>query len=323
MARDPRKAGRVRPFFCGRAARGLRSVLTAVLAGVALAASLSRTLARPWRMALVFGSLAAVLWLRRGALWFAWAAGRLSGPLSDAQAPKVARALRRALGAGVGWRKTLASGAVLVQMGDDEAGTAALREVQEGCPDASLVAQARVALAGAAWAAGDLEGAVALVDKVREGAYRDRNFYVSGCAFYLLSGRVEDFRALVDECASVERNLRSPAVQDLLACDAILRGRWRKAEGILSSLLDGRAVDFADPYVHLAQTRLHQGRFSEAAALLQEALETARFARGAIIGREEVQRALEALGADPEALRAAGDRDPLSLVNGRLPSLSS
>ena len=304
--------------------RILKHVLSIVLALVMLSLLMVTDIPRYISMTVMLICIFGIAWLKRGTFYYADANNKIYNK-DSAKADRIIKRYKQALKAGISYRKMLTAGVVLIQHGDKEEGRKALHDIEEHSNDQALVNQARINLALSYYMDGELDDALDLTDRARGSVYRDKNFYVNACTFYLKAGRLEDFATLVDEFRGKDTFTNSPVMNDLIAVDWMLRGNWKKAGSILSPMINKGSYNFADPYVHLAQVKMHYGLWQEAIDMFNLAIEKSMFTPGCIIGEECCEKSIAFL--KDEAVRdmfiAGNENDPLALVNGELPDLLS
>ena len=302
--------------------KNLNHVLTVLLAVIMLSLVMVPLFSRGITMTLMLLCIAGICYLKRGVFYYADANNRIYNK-DSATAGRIISNYKKALKAGIPYRKMLTAGAVLIQHGDKKEGRECLHDIEKHAKDESLVNQARIQLALSYYLDGEIEKAVELTDRSRMSSYRDRNFYINGCTFYLKVGKLDDFSSLVAEFRDQEKWMASPALKDLTAVDHMLKGSWKKASEILTSMLKNASYNFADPYMHLAQVKMHYGLWQEAVSNLKLGIAKSMFTPGAVIGKDVCERAIAYL-ENPETrdgFMAGNDGDPLSLVNGELPKL--
>lgn len=269
-------------------------------------------------------ALLLILLTRRGSIYFA-AANRKYVSKDPAKLPKALEQYRRALRAGVPAKYAVTISSLLIQNGDAEAGAKALEKlIAKGGKDKTVTADAKTALSMAAWIGGDLERAISLCEEVHASGARSSNLYINLSTYYLEAGRISDFDALVKEFRK-DGKLSSAALTDLVAVDEFLvRGNWKAAGSILSTMHAKRTYTFADPYVHMAQVKMHYGARKEALSYIRKGLENCVFSGTAIISAETLEKIAALLEDEKDALRlmSANEKDPLALVNGDIPQLS-
>ena len=188
--------------------------------------------------------------------------------------------------------------------------------------------------------------ALALVDRIGEGEYRDRRYRIlrQRAAIYALLGEVEAERADLDALLSLSETSREPArkgaVLGLWADHHNRCGRFADAltcgEGSLAAMRDaGDAEGAADALTHLAKTFEEQGEFDQAREHAQSALHIFQEAGradgeaatlkslGVIHARlGKLPQAMEAFEASRDVYRSIGDRKGEADILGNLGALS-
>ena len=300
----------------------LNHVLTVLLAVVMLALAMVPMLPTAVTLIVMLLCVLGICFLKRGTFYYADANNKIYNK-DSANAGKIISNYKKALKAGIPYKKMLTAGAVLIQHGDKKEGREALHDIEKHSGDQSLINQARIQLALSYYMDGELDMALELTDRSRESSYRDKNFYINGCTFYLKAGRISDFHSMVDEFRDNEKWNDSPAIRDLIAVDAMLSGSWKKASEILTGMVRKASYNFADPYMHLSQVKMHFGFWQEAVSTLKLGIEKSMFTPGAVIGREVCERAIAYLenAETRDAFIMGNEKDPLALVNGEMPRL--
>ena len=302
--------------------KNLNRILTILLAVVMLTLVMFPMFPHSITMTIMVLCIIGLCYLKRGTFYYADANNKIYNK-DSAKADKIIQNYKKALKAGIPYKKMLTAGAVLIQHGDKKEGRECLHDIEKHSKDESLVNQARIQLALSYYLDGDIDMAVELTDRSRNSSYRDKNFYINGCTFYLKAGKLDDFSSLVAEFKDQEKWTMSPALKDITAVDFMLKGSWKKASEILTNMVKNASYNFADPYMHLAQVKMHFGFWQEAVSAVKLGIEKSMFTPGAVIGKDVCERTIAYL-ENPETrdgFMAGNDRDPLALVNGELPKL--
>lgn len=269
-------------------------------------------------------ALLLILLTRRGSIYFAQANKNYVSKDPEKR-PRAIELYKKALKAGVPAKYTTTISSLLIQNGEAETGAKALEKlILKGGKDKKSISDAKTALSMAAWINGDLDKAIRLCEEVYKAGDKSANLYINLSTYYLEAGRCEDFGTLAKEFRK-NTALRSPALLDLAAVDELLvRRNWKAAGSILKEMLDKKTYTFADPYVHMAQVKMHYGQRKEALSYIEKALENSVFSDTAIISRETLEELARLLSDEENALRlmSANEIDPLALVNGSIPELT-
>ena len=261
-----------------------------------------------------------VAFLKRGMLFFAVANKHLMSR-KNSELPKAIKYYKRALKAGVSPDHSVTIGTILIQNGELEAGMKALEKVISSKVRFETIATARIAMSMAYWSQKNIDKAIEECLEVMDTSYRDRNLYINLSTYQLYKGDIKGFHTTMKDLYASD-TIHSPAITDLTAVDQILyRKNWQEAGVILSGMFDDNKYDFADPYIHMAQVKLHYGNVKSAIEYLEKCLKECRFSSSAIIGKELVENVLATLKNEGKAKSFSADNesDPIALINGRMP----
>ena len=301
------------------------SLIVVILAFLMIIIMLIPGVGNTEKLIVMVASLFLIMFTRRGSIYYANANKKIMSK-DPQKLPKAMELYKKALKAGVPTSYMITIGSLLIQNGEREAGAAALEKViKKGSKNKKEVDDARIALSMAYWLQGDTPRAIELCEEAHESGGRSRNLYINLCTYYLEEKKVKEFHELVKEFKKDEK-LKSPALTDLVAVDEyVAKNNWKGAALILKEMFDKRTYDFADPFVHMAQVKMHFGARKEALKYLEDCLEKCLFSETAIISKETVEKLITLLKDEKSApsLMSANERDPLSLVNGKIPSLDS
>lgn len=219
------------------------------------------------KLIILFGAFAGLLFYRRGILLFGKANKKLqSGALDEAWV-----LYRKALKAGVAPNVRIGIASMFIQRGDVEEGKSIL-ESYKNLPKGrtrELDAAVEILLSMVSWIEGDTKAALKTVRELYETGIKDNNLLVNYTTFALMERKWKEAEKLLDEAE--ERNIDSAGLIDNRAWLAISRNEWVEAELILTDLV-ARGPRFAEPYLHLAQVKIHWGLVGEAIDLLAEGL---------------------------------------------------
>jgi hypothetical protein len=267
-------------------------------------------------------TLLLVIVVNRGSLYYSQANKHYQKNTEEERAKSLAL-YKKAFKAGVSRRCDITIGSVAVQCGDDNFGQTVFESVIKGATkkEDGVRQVAKTAMSMIYWLHGDLDKAIAICEEVIEAGYIDNNVYINYATYCLEKGDLAKFRSIIRDYKKNPK-LKSPALSDLYAASLILNGEWAKAGNVITQMLDVKDYQFADPYVHMAQIKLHYGKFDEAGNYLKKAHENCMFTRTAII-KDDVILSLIDMLAEPEKNRgtiAAINKDPLALINGKIPA---
>lgn len=269
-------------------------------------------------------ALVLILLTRRGSIYFASANKKMTSKDPE-RVPAALVQYKKALKAGVPAKYTVTIASLLIQNGEAEAGTKALEKlIAKGSKDKVTINSAKTALSMSAWISGDLERAISLCEEVYKDGDKSSNLYINLSTYYLEAGRTQDFHRLAKEFRSNDK-LKSAALADLAAVDEfIVKGNWKTAGSILNNMIEKRSYPFADPYVHMAQVKMHYGNRKEALSYIEKGIENSVFSNTAIISKETMEQLASLLKDEKTALKlmSSNERNPLALVNGDIPALS-
>lgn len=277
------------------------------------------------RLIVMVIGLALILFMRRGTLSYG-SANKKMMKKDPSAVPQALEQYKKALKAGIPYNAMVTTGSILIHNGEIEEGKAALEKVIGKCGSRSekekkLQIDARTSLSMAYWLKGDNTKAISLCEEAYELGGRNNNLYVNLSTYYLAEGDVKAFMKLEKEFRKDEK-LKSPALRDLQAVALMLQGNWKGASEILGEMLKEHSYTFVDPYIHMAQVRMHYGNSKEALKWVKAALERCTFLQVAVIRKpcvEELERLLSS-EESAEKLMAANEADPLALINGRIPT---
>lgn len=297
-----------------------QNILTYITLAIILATAFIPAIPQGVKIAIMGVGLALIVWSRRGAIYFTQANKKIMSQKSEL-VPKALTQYRKAIKAGIPVSYAVTIGSVFLQQGLTDEGMEILADAAKNAgKDKKNRHVALIALSMGYWIKGNIDEAIRLCEKVRDEGYSDRNIYINLTTYYLNKGDITAFRKTLRECRSKE--IKAPAITDLEATSEILAGNWKDAGRILSEMLTSRDFKFADPYVHMAQVKIHYGTYSEAVHYLEKALEKCQFTQTAII-KEDTIKELVSLLKDEKSqakLASAIDHTPLLLINGQIPA---
>jgi len=280
-----------------------------------------------WKWALSGVLFAAWLLLKWGNVLYVAAYKEISnGKATDKSWKKLQKALK--LGIPDQFRLTAAS--LYIQKGDWHEGKRILddfiakpqrktkneKETQEL---AGLVNVARTMRSMAFWLDGDLDGAIKEMEAAYESGYRDKNMYINYETYLLEKGDLETAKKLLEE--SEQFGKTSPGLQDNQGWYYLQTGDWDKALAIYGTLIDDNPR-FPEPYVHMAQIKIHYGAVKEALDLLTKA-KAARHTQTSSI-KEPFIQALQDRLTDPKTRMVTAwsiDAQVKEVAKGVLPAM--
>lgn len=260
--------------------------------------------------------IAVLCFTQRPTLYFARANKRYE---SD---PKKAVGLyKKALKAGLAPRYAVMASNMLIQECETEEATKVLEKVVARSKDKEQVNLAKISLSMVAYIEKDYEKAAKLCYEARDNGCKERILFVNLATYCLALGRIEDFRSVVEDFSHLK--VKAPVLFDLRAMLSILDGDYKAAYATLSPLMEsGRTFTFPDIYVHYAQIMLHYGRQDEAVKALESCLNDVKFRPLSVIDKETVEAMLGEIKGDGwQVFAYSSEKDPLALINGKLPQL--
>ncbi|MFA5699404.1 MAG: pilus assembly protein PilF [Sphaerochaeta sp.] len=264
------------------------------------------------KLIILFGSVAGLLFYRRGILYYGKGNKKLqSGALDEAWV-----LYRKALSASVAPNIRISIASMMIQQGDVSEGAALLETYKTLTKGRTkeLDAVVEILLSMVYWIEGDTKKALTTVRAVHEAGFRDRNLLINHTTFALMEGEWKEAKALLDEAE--EKKVESPGLQDNRAWLAIVQNNWVEAEELLTELVS-KGPRFAEPYLHLAQVKIHWGLVGEAIDLLKEGL-AKPFINTSGIKAAYVEELVEAL-SNPQTRRKTAieiDKDPKAVAKG-------
>lgn len=264
------------------------------------------------KLIILFGSVIGLLFYRRGILYFGKANKKIqSGALEEAWP-----LYRKALKAGVAINLQISIASMFIQRGDVAEGKAILETYQQLSKGRTkdLDAVVQILLSMVYWIEGDTKQALQTVRAVHEAGFRDSNLLVNYTTFALMERQWKEAEKLLDEAD--EQKILSPGLTDNRAWLAISKNEWSEAEEILVELI-ARGPRFAEPYLHLAQVKIHWGLVGEAIELLKESL-TKPFINTSGVKEAYLQELLDSLSNPETRLKTATeiDQDRLAVAAG-------
>lgn len=232
--------------------------------------------------------------------------------------------LEKALEMGLPEQMRITSASLFIQKGDWRKGKAILDEVigdtgphKNEKEHQGMVNVAKIMRSMTFWLDGNIDDAIKEVGGVYQSGYRDKNLFINYQTYLLEKGDLPMAKHLLEE--SKEREHGSLGIQDNHGWYLMLTGQWQEAEDIYNVLftLNPR---FPEPYVHMAQIKLHYGLCKEALDWLSKAKD-ARFTQTSSIKPDFIER-FSAFLTDPVtrlATAKAADADVKDVALGRMP----
>lgn len=225
----------------------------------------------------------------------------------------------KAVKAGISANYQLMAGTIILQHGNIEEGKKILSSLtDDGNKDIRCVA--KLSLSMYYWIKRDLKKAIELCVEVKDEGYRNQNLYVNLATYYLCSGNQKQFQKTIKEASS--NNMSSVPLIDLQAAYYMLQGDWNAAGGLMTRLFKQVTPSFPDPYVHMAQIKLHYGNVKEAIEYLKSGLDSI-FSNTVLFKKKELADMLAGLeNEDTRLAWADGINSSTSiLIDGKLPEI--
>lgn len=225
----------------------------------------------------------------------------------------------KAVKAGISTNYQLMAGTIILQYGDIEEGKKILsRLTNDGNKDIRCVS--KLSLSMYYWIKKDLNKAIDLCVETKDEGYRNHNLYVNLATYYLCSDNQKQFQKIVKEASS--NNMLSVPLIDLQAAYYMLQGNWNTAGGLLTKLFKQVTPSFPDPYVHMAQIKLHYGNVKDAIEYLKSGLDSI-FSNTVLFQKKELEDMLRGLENEDTRLAWAEGINSSTriLINGKLPEI--
>ena len=270
-------------------------------------------------------SLLAIFTSKLGVFYFAFGNKHLMDKKPDSL-EKAVKLYRKAMRWGIPTKYLVSCGSLMIQNDALEDGKKALEmAIAKNDRDKRYAFIARVSLSMYYWKKNELSKAIKVCEEVIKDGYEDTNVYVNLCTYELEKGALGSFHEHVKKYSKDDRLAKAPALKDYIAVDAILRGEWKKASSILSEMLEARNYNFADPYLHMAQVKMHYGNSSEAIEILKRSLSDCTFTEDAIVKEQLVKDCISQLEDESTRITfmSSAEKDALSLINGSLPETTA
>jgi len=264
------------------------------------------------KLIILFGAFAGFLFYRRGVIYYSKANKKLqNGALDEAWV-----LYRKALRAGVAPNLRVGIASIFIQRGDVDEGKSILESYKNLTKGRTkeLDAIVEILFSMIQWIEGDTKAALRTVREVYEAGFKDSNLMVNYTTFALMERKWKEAEKLLDEAD--EKGMNSPGLIDNRAWLAISKNEWVEAELLLTDLIS-RDPRFAEPYLHLAQVKIHWGLVGEAIDLLAKGLEKP-FVNTSGVKAEYIQDLHDRL-SDPQTRRKTAteiDQDRLAVAAG-------
>ena len=210
------------------------------------------------KLVLIAADVFLFLFVRRGYLLFAQGVGLLKKNENEGALKK----FRSALKAGVGNEQKTLIATVLIRSGSVNEGTEVLRRVIEENPGKQESAKAGIALSMGLWLKNDFDGAIEILERIKDEGYSDPNLYTNLTTYCLAAGKTGRAGELIAE--ATEKGVDSDGFADNCGWYYILTAKWEKAWKIYNDLINGKNVSFPEAYLHGAQVAVHKGRYGDA-----------------------------------------------------------
>lgn len=258
-----------------------------------------------WARAALIVVLAAVFaYWRRSIIFFLIGNRKLMGNEKKGKAPDLDKAwewYRKAWDSHIRLDYAAIIASTFIQRGDARYGKEILESVILKSPGTELAKSSKVALSMAFWRLGNLQGAIDLLEEVREDGYEDKNLYVNLGTYLLEKGDYKRAKKINDEAKKL--GPESPGITDNRGWYYIATGDWHNAKKLYEELTEDRKPKFPEAYVHAAQVKVHFGEYDAAIDLFERAL-AQRFVLTAGVSAEVVEGMLDDL-RDPSRRKGA------------------
>lgn len=274
------------------------------------------------KIALILAVFFVMFFLKRKTFLFMSASRHIAQAATPAQTDW--DKLQKALDMGLSEQMQITAASLYIQKGDWKKGWGLLNGVIDSTQKQNdekshqgLVNVAKIMRSMAFWLNGDLDGAINEVSSVYQNGYRDKNLYINYQTYLLEKGNLSMAKQLLDESKEMEHG--SLGIQDNHGWYLILSGKWEEAEAIYNVLFNLNPR-FPEPYIHMAQIKLHYGLCKEALEFLSKA-EDARFTQTSSIKPGFIKE-LETALSEPKTRMAtakAVDADVVGVALGRMP----
>lgn len=227
-----------------------------------------------WSRAVIVVVLAAgFIYWRRSIIFFMFGNRKLVGNEKKGKQPEPEKAwqwYRKAWDANIRLDYAAIIASTFIQRGDAQYGKEILESIIAKSPGTELADTSKVAMSMAYWRLGDLQGAIDLLEDVRESGFSDKNLYTNLGTYLLEKGDYKRAKKINDEAKKL--GPESPGITDNRGWYYIATGDWNNAKKVYEELTEERKPKFPEAYVHAAQVKIHFGEYEDAIDLLERAL---------------------------------------------------
>ncbi len=227
----------------------------------------------------------------------------------------------KAVKAGISSNYRLMAGTIILQYGDIEEGRRILEKLNDD-RNKDVRCVSKLSLSMYYWIRKDLGKAIGLCEETRSEGYRNQNLYVNLCTYYLAEHNQKQFLRTLKEAFS--GNMASIPLIDLQAVHLMLQDNWKDAGGTLKGIFDQVTPSFPDPYVHMAQVKLHYGNVKDAVEYLKSGLGCI-FSNTVLFDKSMLEKMLEGLGNENTRLDWVEgiNNNTEAIINGNLPAVGT
>lgn len=249
-----------------------------------------------WARVVIIVVLAAgFLYWRRSIIFFLIGNRKLVGNEKKGKKPQPEQAwpwYRKAWAANIPTNYAAIIASTFIQRDDAQFGKEILEAIVAKYPGTDLANTSKVAMSMAYWRLGDLQGAIDILEEVRESGFSDKNLYINLGTYLLEKGEYKRAKKIIDESKKV--GPESPGVTDNKGWYYIATGEWNNAKKLYEELTEDRKPKFPEAYVHAAQVQVHFGNYEGAIDLLERAL-SQKFVLTAGVSVDIIEDMLEGL----------------------------
>lgn len=225
----------------------------------------------------------------------------------------------KAVKAGISSNYQLMAGTIILQYGDIEEGRRILEKLTND-KNKDVRCVSKLSLSMYYWIKKDLDRAIGLCGEARDEGYRNQNLYVNLCTYHLADHNQKQFLKMLKEAFS--NNMASVPLIDLQAVHLMLQDNWKDAGGTLKGIFDQVTPSFPDPYVHMAQVKLHYGNVKDAVEYLKNGLGSI-FSNTVLFKKSMLEEMIEGLENENSRLAwVEGVNNSLeTMINGNMPAV--
>ena len=241
-----------------------------------------------WKVLIAVALIVLFLYIRRGFIIFYRAAVKLQ----KSNTPEVWKMMKKALAAHVDDERTVLICTAFIQQDDVNFGVEYLENFIAKCKDSHWRGQAIIAISMGYWQQGQLDKAIACLQKLKESGYVDGNLQLNLETYLLEKGDLKEAKKLITE--SRKLGGESNGLLDNRGLYYLLTGDWAKAAEVYDELINERNAKFPEAYIHGAQVKIHEKKVSEAIDRLGWAL-SKRFTNTSSVTKEYIEKLLEGL----------------------------